>query len=107
MMTKENMIDAAHESIIQSDVKNKPNKATVERVIDAAFKAIAASLGAGETVLLPGLGRLAVVDRKATRARNPRTGDFIQIPARRAVRFSAGTKVKESVNGPKTAEAKA
>ncbi|MFN4111867.1 MAG: HU family DNA-binding protein, partial [Ignavibacteria bacterium] len=36
---------------------------------------------------LPGLGKLVLVERKARLARNPRTGEMVQVPAKKVVKF--------------------
>ncbi|MCZ6591940.1 MAG: HU family DNA-binding protein, partial [Alphaproteobacteria bacterium] len=49
-------------------------------------------------VRLIGFGTFSVANRKATTGRNPRTGETIQIPARRQAKFKAGKALKEAVN---------
>lgn len=105
MFTKENLIDGAHATIEKSDVKDKPTKATVGRVIDAAFDAVMAALERGDVVLLPAVGRLTVRLRKATKATNPKTKEVIEIPAKKVVRFSSSGKLKEKINKQKIAVA--
>ena len=68
---------------------------------------ISTSLRSGERVALPGLGVFTVVDRKARKGRNPRTGVEIKIPARKAVKFSASSVLSTGLNGPKKAPQKA
>lgn len=46
---------------------------------------------------LPGFGKLVVVDRKARMGRNPKTGEPIQIPAKRALKFRLSKEAKDSV----------
>ena len=46
---------------------------------------------------LPGLGKLVLVDRKARMGRNPKTGEAIQIPAKRVVKFRVAKAAKESI----------
>lgn len=46
---------------------------------------------------LPGFGKLVVVDRKARMGRNPRTGETIQIPAKRALKFRLSKEAKTAV----------
>ena len=77
---------------------NKANLvAVVERVVstrkeaaaavDAMMKAMRLSLRSGEKVVLAGVGSFHVKMRKAKVGRNPRTGQVVPIPPRRAVRF--------------------
>jgi DNA-binding protein HU-beta len=46
---------------------------------------------------LPGLGKLVLVNRKARIGRNPMTGEQIQIPAKRVVKFRVAKACKEAV----------
>ena len=47
--------------------------------------------------VVPGLGRLVRVDRKARMGRNPATGETIQIPAKTTLKFRVGKAMKDSV----------
>ena len=51
--------------------------------------------------VLPGLGRLVRVDRKARMGRNPATGEAIKIPAKQVVKFRVAKSVKDSIVPPK------
>ena len=46
---------------------------------------------------LPGIGKLVLVNRSARVGRNPKTGQPIQIPAKRVVKFRVAKAAKESV----------
>lgn len=46
---------------------------------------------------IPGIGKLVLVDRKARTGRNPATGEQIQIPAKKVVKFRVSKACKESV----------
>ena len=65
--------------------------------VDSVIKSIEAALGAGEEVNFTGFGKFHVAERGARTGRNPQTGATIQIAASRVPRFSAGSKLKESV----------
>ena len=54
--------------------------------------------------VLPGLGRLVRVERKARTGRNPATGEAIKIPAKKVVKFRVAKAVKDSIGPPKTAK---
>ena len=45
----------------------------------------------------PGVGKLVVVDRKARQGRNPATGETIQIPAKRVLKFRIAKQAKDAV----------
>lgn len=51
----------------------------------------------GSKVNVTGFGIFKVADRKAREGRNPRTGEVIQIPASKKVRFTPSKVLKEAV----------
>ncbi|NGO40577.1 HU family DNA-binding protein [Limisphaera ngatamarikiensis] len=50
---------------------------------------------------LPGLGKLVLVHRKARKGRNPATGEIINIPAKRVVKFRVSKAAKDAILGAK------
>lgn len=66
-------------------------------VLDAVETLVAESLARGEKVQLAGFLTLEPVQRNERGGRNPRTGEAIVIPARRAVSVSAGSRLKDAV----------
>ena len=54
---------------------------------------------AGEKVQIVGLGGFEVKERAARAARNPRTGEEIQIAASKSVSFKPGKALKDEING--------
>ena len=53
----------------------------------------------GEKVQIVGFGAFEVKERPARKARNPKTGEEIQIGARRSPMFKPGKALKEAVEG--------
>lgn len=51
--------------------------------------------------VLPGIGRLVRVERKARMGRNPSTGESIKIPAKKVVKFRIAKAVKDAIVPPK------
>ena len=51
--------------------------------------------------VIPGIGRLVRVDRKARMGRNPATGEAIKIPAKKVVKFRVAKSVKDAIVPPK------
>lgn len=47
----------------------------------------------------PGVGKLVLVNRKARMGRNPKTGEPIKIPARKAVKFRVSKAAKVAILG--------
>lgn len=70
----------------------------VEKVLSYFCNTIATALARGEKVQLVGFGSFDVRERKARIARNPRTGENVQIAAVVVPVFNAGKALKERVN---------
>ena len=51
--------------------------------------------------VIPGIGRLVRVERKARMGRNPETGEAIKIPAKKVVKFRVAKAVKDAIVPPK------
>ena len=51
--------------------------------------------------VIPGIGRLVRVERKARTGRNPATGEAIKIPAKKVVKFRVAKAVKDAIVPPK------
>ena len=73
-------------------------KADATRAIDATFESIVGALKGGDKVPVAGFGTFAVSRRAARVGHNPQTGAAVQIPARNAVTFKAGSALKDAVN---------
>ena len=73
-------------------------KADATRAIDATFAEITKALANGDKVQLVGFGTFSVSKIAAREGRNPITGETVQIAARNAVSFKAGSALKDSVN---------
>ena len=73
-------------------------KADAGRAVDATIAAITGALVKGDKVPLVGFGTFGVSRRAARTGRNPQTGATVNIAARNAVTFKAGSALKEAVN---------
>jgi len=74
------------------------SKSDAAKSVDAVFTNITNSLKGGTVVRLVGFGTFLVSNRAATTGRNPRTGESIQIPAKKVPKFRAGKALKKIVN---------
>jgi DNA-binding protein HU-beta len=77
------------------------SKAAVATIIDAVLDTIESALQKGEEVRLVGFGNFYVSKRAASKGRNPRTGEEIDIEASKMPKFRAGKQLKETVNSGK------
>ena len=73
------------------------SKADAGAAVDAVLSGISGALSSGDSVSLVGFGTFSVTARAARTARNPRTGDPIQVPASKAPKFKAGKGLKDAV----------
>lgn len=74
---------------------------TISKAKDAVegfMEVVSDSLENEGDVTLVGFGRWATVDRKARKGRNPRTGDVIDIPKAKVVKFRPGKELKNRIN---------
>lgn len=72
-------------------------KASAGEAVEAVLGGITGSLSGGDSVSLVGFGTFSVAERSARTARNPRTGDTINVPASKAPKFKAGKALKDAV----------
>jgi DNA-binding protein HU-beta len=68
------------------------------RAVDAVIDTITGALKKGDDVRLVGFGTFLVAKRKASKGRNPRTGEEIKIAASKLPKFRAGKALKDAVN---------
>jgi DNA-binding protein HU-beta len=73
------------------------SKAAAGAAVEAVIGGITGALGNGDSVSLVGFGTFSVSDRAARTARNPRTGETINVPASKAPKFKAGKALKDAV----------
>ena len=72
----------------------KLSKSQSLEALNACFESIKVSLKKGQRVQLVGFGTFSVKQRKARLGRNPKTGEQIQIKARKVPAFQAGSELK-------------
>ena len=73
-------------------------KKDAERLVEIVFESIIETLNKGEKIELRGFGSFRVRERGARRGRNPKTGDPVNIPAKRVPYFKPGKELKELIN---------
>ena len=90
-MNKEGLVE--HVAASTGDTRKQ-----VLQVLDGVLAGITDALKRDEKVTLVGFGTFQVRSRAAREGRNPRTGEKIQIPARRTPAFTAGKDLKAELN---------
>jgi DNA-binding protein HU-beta len=73
-------------------------KKAANAALDCTLSSIMEAVRAGDAVTFIGFGSFKMVERAAREGRNPTTGKKLKIPAKKAVKFTAGKAFKESLN---------
>ena len=71
----------------------------VEKIVDTVFDRIADALAQGDRVELRGFGAFSVKHRDARIGRNPRTGEKVNVEAKKLPFFKTGKALREKLNG--------
>ncbi len=70
----------------------------VERIVKTIFENISEALARGERVELRGFGIFTAKEYPPRVSRNPRTGEAVQVPARRHPNFKSGKELRRRIN---------
>ena len=89
-MNKEDLVKLVSE-------KTGITQKAAEQVQKAVIELFSSTLEKGEPISLVGFGSFKVVERAAREGRNPSTGEKIQIPASKTVKFTPSKSLKERV----------
>jgi DNA-binding protein HU-beta len=93
-MTQTQLIKALAES---AELPNKTVKALLDKLVEIAGQ----QTKKNGLFIIPGIGRLVRVERKARVGRNPATGATIKIPAKKVLKFRFAKAFKDSIVPPK------
>ena len=91
-LTKSQTVASIAETV---GITKKQAGQVIEALVALAYKQ------ARNSFTVPGLGKLVLVDRKARLGRNPATGEQIQIPAKRVVKFRVAKAAKDAIMSAK------
>jgi len=80
-----------------------PNK-TAKKFLETLSGMAVSEVKKNGMFVLPGIGRLVRVERKARMGRNPATGEAIKIPAKKVVKFRVAKAAKDAIVPPKKAK---
>ncbi|OGZ42199.1 MAG: hypothetical protein A3C80_03080 [Candidatus Ryanbacteria bacterium RIFCSPHIGHO2_02_FULL_45_43] len=72
-------------------------KRASEDAVDTVFNTITGALSRGDEVSVSGFGTFLARKRAARTARNPRTGESVEVPEMRVPKFRAGKGLKDAV----------
>jgi DNA-binding protein HU-beta len=69
-----------------------------DKALKTVFETIKDEVAAGNKVDIAGFGSFSVADRAARTARNPQTGETVQVAAKKAVKFKVSKTFKDALN---------
>jgi integration host factor beta subunit len=69
-----------------------------EMVVNIVFDSMGDALRSGEKVEIRGFGSFTVRERDAREARNPKSGEIVNIPAKKTPFFKTGKELRERVD---------
>jgi integration host factor subunit beta len=75
-----------------------------EVVVDTVFDAVIQALQAGDKIEIRGFGSFRIRQRKPRTGRNPKTGDKVEVPAKRVPYFKPSKELRDLVNPKASAE---
>ncbi len=90
-MNKSQLIEA-----LEEETGLTRRKAT--QIIDLFFDEISNALASGDRVEIRGLCSLYVKDYKGYTGRNPKAGEYVEVPAKKLPFFRCGKELKERVD---------
>ncbi len=75
----------------------KISKVAAEKGLNGMLSTMAEAMEEGERVTLVGFGSFSIVERAPRLGRNPKTGESVPIPPRKAVKFRPGKQLSQKV----------
>ena len=74
------------------------SKAAAEKALNGMLMAVSEALSKGDKVTLVGFGTFSTLKRTERKAKNPRTGAMIKIPAKTVAKFKPGSILSDALN---------
>ena len=97
-MTRSDLVEALSERFGQLGQRD------AELAVKAILEAISEALIEGQRIEIRGFGSFSVNQRPSRMGRNPRSGESVEIPAKRVPHFKAGKALRESVDKSQTGQ---
>jgi len=77
---------------------NDLNGKEAELIVNTVFKSMTEALASGDKIEIRGFGSFQVKQHNARQARNPKTGEKVQVEAKKVPFFKAGKELRERVD---------
>jgi integration host factor subunit beta len=84
------------------NVTELPRKES-ETIVETIFDNIIAALQKGEKIEIRGFGSFRTRERRGRVGRNPKTGEKVEVPAKKIPYFKPSKELKDYVNNPRSA----
>lgn len=91
-MTKSGLIEKVAEKAEGLTLKQ------TEIVVETVFESIKNALKRSEKIEIRGFGNFRLKERQPRKARNPKTGETVYVPQKKAIRFKTGKALREILN---------
>lgn len=91
-MTKSVLIEKITEKI------GSLTRKQTEIVVDTVFDSIKEAILKGEKIEIRGFGNFKPKVRRPRLARNPKTGEKVEVPGKRVIHFKVGKALREAMN---------
>jgi integration host factor beta subunit len=91
-MTKSVLIEKVAEKV-EGLTRNQ-----TEIVVDTVFDSIKKALMSGDKIEIRGFGNFRLKTRNPRKARNPKTGESVEVPGKKVLYFKVGKALKEALN---------
>ena len=91
-MTKSVLIEKVEEKV-EGLTRNQ-----TEIVVDTVFDSIKKALMSGDKIEIRGFGNFRLKTRNPRKARNPKTGESVEVPGKKVLYFKVGKALKEALN---------
>jgi len=91
-MTKSVLIEKVSEKV------EGLTRSQTEIVVDTVFDSIKKALMNGEKIEIRGFGNFRLKTRKPRKARNPKTGESVDVPEKKVLHFKVGKDLKDTLN---------
>ncbi len=91
-MTKSMLIDKVTEKV------EGLTRRQTEIIVETFFDSIKGALSGGEKIELRGFGNFKLKTRGPRKARNPKTGESVDVPVKKVLHFKPGKELREMLN---------
>ena len=92
-LTKADIVEAVY-----NDKNLGRNRAEVKNIVENLLALMKQAIKKDDALLISGFGKFEAYDKNARKGRNPRTGEEMITPAKKAPVFKAGKALKDAVN---------